>query len=218
VLARVLKAYVRSGSSNTNSGNSGNASTESVLTFLQGVSDEVSSAVAGEAAGNPSEVLFSMTAIMCIDIAKTVSVSQPGLFKTMCESMMRLLQVAGSFSLRAGPSTSPALLATVSTLQEYAQLMASQGQGETRAAALGLLLAVAINTGSLKSLLAVADLLAAGSESLPSSADVFFKKLQEAEVELDIDMLTNTTSVDNFSPSSPFTVSNTHYHISSPPS
>jgi len=196
VLARVLQAYIRSGGSDKADAS---ASTKEVISFLQSMSDVISDTTSKASTESSSDVLFSMTAMMCVDIAKAVSVSQPLLFKQMAESMMRLLQVASSYSLRDG-NASPALRKTVETLQEYAQLIADEQKGETRSAALGLLLAIAISTGSLKSVLAVADTLASGSDTLPGSAEVFLQQLKLIKSDLDIDTLVNAAGVDVFPP------------------
>ena len=60
-----------------------------------------------------------------------------------------------------------------------------------RSAALGLMFAVALTTGSLRDVLGVAASLAQGTETLPESSSIFLKNLQDLEVTFDLDVPTS---------------------------
>lgn len=125
---------------------------DSVLRVANGDTSEVSEATA----------MAGLSAGMCLAMARSLGRENPAIFIAMAASMTAMLQKSGPFSLASasgrsnGGSGGSMVDHTARSIFEFAQQSAHTMSGEARAAAIGLMLAVAVCRGSVHDTLAVA--------------------------------------------------------------
>ena len=201
--AFVIKNAVKNSSNNNNSTvdtSSGSEVDESDITSSKGESsyDEDSESVLLKPKDTPLEVLLTITSTMCLQIARTLGKENSALNLTLADTVTNLLKNSSQLSFyNLGNSM---LAKTLSNINDFAEDMSASSTGQSRSAALGLLIAVAITSGSFSKLLNVATLLqnGEGGETIPANCMHFLASLEKREQNFELDIPLQSRVVNQF--------------------
>jgi hypothetical protein len=161
---------------------------------------QVGTASVNPAREEPSAVLASMNASMCLTIAKTVGKNFPELAVNLSNSLITILKGLGPNSMRPdGPTSSPLIKSTMESVFQYASELEITAAGELRSVALSLMLVVASAMGSVEYMLATVDALSRGAETLAESALCILEDLGNIKTELLLSIPTAKSVIEKFS-------------------